>query len=428
MVDVLTMPPRRKRILLTTFGSLGDLYPYLAMARALQSLGLEPAIGTSAFYRERVEAHGLEFHPLRPDTPDPEALPQLMGSLMDARHGTEFVIRQIVLPALRESYVDTLAAAADIDLLVSHLLTFATPLVAAQRGIPWVSTALQPLTLFSTHEPAVPPQAPWLAELPFLGQGFWRLTRSTFARVSSAWFTPLNELRAELGLPAQATSPIFDSFSPWLTLALFSPLFARPQPDWPAPTLATGFPFLQPPGGALAPALDEFLRQGPPPLVFTLGSSAVMTPGEFFRESVAAAAALGQRAVFLAGQHASRLQETLPPEMFSTDYAPHSALFPRGSTIVHQGGIGTTGEALRAGKPTLIVPFAHDQFDNAFRARRLGVSRTLFRGRYQAAHVARELIALAHLDVRYRAATIGEQIRQERGAAAAAEAIAAILD
>jgi rhamnosyltransferase subunit B len=151
-----------------------------------------------------------------------------------------------------------------------------------------------------------------------------------------------------------------------------------------------------------------------------------MTPGEFFRESVDAATRLGQRAVFLAGQHAPSLQEGLPLEMLATDYAPHAAIFLRASCIVHQGGIGTTAEGLRAGKPTLIVPFAHDQFDNAFRARRLGVSRTLFRDRYQAGRVARELMTLTDLDVRFRAESIGEQIRQEDGASAAAEAIAAI--
>lgn len=421
------MHARRTRILLTTFGSLGDLYPYLAIAQALQALGIEPVIGTSAFYRERVEDLGIAFRAIRPDAPDPAALPQLMASVMDAQKGTENVIRHLVLPALRDSFEDTQAAAADVDLVVSHLLTFSTPIVAELRGIPWVSTVLQPLTFFSTHEPAVPPQAPWLADLPFLGQGFWRLTRSTFSRIAAPWFAPIHALRADLGLPALTADPLFGSFSPWLTLALFSPIFARPQPDWPSHTTATGFPFMEPPGGLLASALEDFLAQGPPPLIFTLGSSAVMAPGDFFRESVAAASRLEQRAVLLAGQHATQLRDTLPSGMLATDYAPHSALFPRGSSIIHQGGIGTTAEALRAGKPTLIVPFAHDQFDNAFRARRLGVSRTVFRDWYQAKHVARELLALTDLDVRYRAATIGGQIRQERGAIAAAEAIAALL-
>ena len=90
-----------KRILLTTFGSLGDLYPYIAIARELKARGHEPIVGTSAFYRQRVEDFGLGFHPIRPDLPDPEAMPELMDSLMDARRGTEYVIRRLVLPALR---------------------------------------------------------------------------------------------------------------------------------------------------------------------------------------------------------------------------------------------------------------------------------------------------------------------------------------
>lgn len=423
----MTMSSRRPRVLLTTFGSLGDLYPYLSIAKTLQALGLEPVIGTSAFYRERIADLGLEFRAIRPDIPDAESLPQLMDSLMDANRGTENVIRRVILPALRESHADTFAAAADADLLVSHLLSFATPIVAEQRAIPWVSTVLQPLTFFSVHESVAPPQAPWLADLPFLGQKFWRASRSLFSRMATPWFEPIRALRADLHLPEQTSDPLFGSYSPLLTLALFSPIFARPQPDWPANTVATGFPFMQPSGGPLAPELEEFLKQGPPPLIFTLGSSAVMTPGEFFRESIAATVRLGQRAVFLAGPRSLELRAGLPPGMFATDYAPHSALFPRGSIIVHQGGIGTTAEALRAGRPTLIVPFAHDQFDNAFRARKLGVSRTLFRDRYLADRVARELGALQDLNVRYRAATIGEQIRQEQGTVNAARAISTVV-
>lgn len=417
-------PGAPARILLTTFGSLGDLYPYLAIAIGLSARGHAPVIATSERYRQIVEARGIAFAPIRPDLPEPAEMPELMRAMMDPRRGTEAVIRRAVLPFLHDSYEDLFAAASDADLLVSHLLTFITPLVAEARGIPWVSTALQPIALFSVHDPPVLGQAPLLSRLPFLGPWFWKPALRLYFRRSATWFRPLAELRREIGLPPSSADPLLGSFSPWLTLALFSPLLAQPQPDWPEPTVVTGFPFLDPPGGPLSPALADFLGAGLPPIVFTLGSSAVMTPGRFYEESARAAARLGQRAVLLAGAGAAALAGSLPEGVVAVDYAPHAALFPRASVVVHQGGIGTTAEAMRAGKPMLIVPFAHDQFDNARRIERLGMGRTVLRQRYTAGRVARSLRLLTETtSIRRRAAAVGEEVRREDGVGAACAAL-----
>ena len=116
-----------KRIMLTTFGSLGDLHPYLALARGLQAYGALPVIGTSEFYREMVESRGIAFVPIRPDIPEPDVMQKIAVDLMDARKGTATVVRDMTMPWVRESYTDTLAAAEHADLLIAHLLTFATP-------------------------------------------------------------------------------------------------------------------------------------------------------------------------------------------------------------------------------------------------------------------------------------------------------------
>jgi UDP:flavonoid glycosyltransferase YjiC (YdhE family) len=106
------------------------------------------------------------------------------------------------------------------------------------------------------------------------------------------------------------------------------------------------------------------------------------------------------------------------------DRAPHQLLFPRAAAVVHQGGIGTTGQALRAGHPTLIVPHAHDQPDNAFRVSNLGVSRTVFPGGYKAARVAKVVERLL-LDPQYaeRAKEVASVVSAEGGAEAAADAL-----
>src|SRR5713101_8229458 len=92
--------PSRRRIVLTTFGSLGDLHPYIAVALGLQARGHEAVIATSSFYRQKIEALGLGFRAVRPDHPVPGADPDLMRRMMDRRQGSECVIREFVMPVL----------------------------------------------------------------------------------------------------------------------------------------------------------------------------------------------------------------------------------------------------------------------------------------------------------------------------------------
>jgi UDP:flavonoid glycosyltransferase YjiC (YdhE family) len=176
-------------------------------------------------------------------------------------------------------------------------------------------------------------------------------------------------------------------------------------------------------------SLARFLDDGPAPVVFTLGSSAVMHPGDFYRESLAAAQRLGIRAVLLAGiKERDQFPHSLPASVFTAEYAPYSELLPRAALTVHQGGIGTTAQALRAGKPMIVVPWSHDQPDNAERLRRLGVSRTIARSRYTADVVARQLAhVLSDSAVHERAAELGAKIAAEDGLRQACDAIEATI-
>jgi UDP:flavonoid glycosyltransferase YjiC (YdhE family) len=162
----------------------------------------------------------------------------------------------------------------------------------------------------------------------------------------------------------------------------------------------------------------------PAPIVFTLGSAAVHLAGDFYRESVTAAKLLKRRAVLLVGKDENRPKEPLPEGIVAFNYAPFGELLPRARAMVHQGGIGTTGQGLRAGIPMLVVPFAHDQPDNASRVTRLGVARTISRSNYKAERVAKELkeLLLNPFYVR-RANQIGHRVRCENGAALAVNLI-----
>jgi UDP:flavonoid glycosyltransferase YjiC (YdhE family) len=226
-------------------------------------------------------------------------------------------------------------------------------------------------------------------------------------------------------------NPVFEGqHSPRLVLALYSPRLASRQPDTPAQTLITGFAFYD--GGnerPIAPDLLRFLDDGEPPLLFTLGSSAVWIAGDFYQTSIAAAQALKRRALLLAGEEAGPLRAAgLPPGIAVFDYAPHSAVMPRAAVVVHQGGVGTTGQALRAGRPALVVPFGQDQPDNARRCVELGVAQTLTRRDYVTRRVSETLAELADTpSYAARAAALAGDIRAEQGTTTACDAIEAAL-
>ncbi len=423
-----------KRIVLTTFGSLGDLYPYLAIAQGLQNRGHRPLIATSERYRQKVESVGIEFHPVRPDSlPDMEKDWQFLDAMTSQGRTLEYVVCYMLMPHLRASYVDLMAASEGADLLVTHPLTFAGSLVAEKIGIPWVSCILSPSSLLSACDLQ---GFPWTGNLPLSpheksqiaamqdGIGRHSQWRSRF------WTAPWRQLRAELGLTPCCDSLFGGIHSPHLVLALFSQALAAPQPDWPEQARATGFPFYRSPNSqGLSAELMQFLDGGEPPIVFTLGSLAVLAPGNFYLEAAAALRELGYRAVLLAGKEARKLSpEVLPEGTIAVEYAPHSELFPRSAAIVHHGGVGTTGEALLAGRPMLVVPDGFDRPDNAARVVRLGVGRQVSRDRYSAAVLAAELKQLLLDPVcEERAASIGRLLRAEDGVGAAAEAIEALL-
>jgi UDP:flavonoid glycosyltransferase YjiC (YdhE family) len=411
-----------KRIVINCWGSHGDFFPYVGLALALKARGHKPVVATAGIYRPEVELAGVEYAHVGPDL-DPNDK-TLYDRVMDQTRGAEVIVRELLMPKLEETHAQLAAVAHGADLIVGHPLTVSVPLVAERANVPWVSTVLAPMLFFSTTDLPVMPQAPLLSHAGKLGPWAARRVVSLAQRMTKAWFEPVDLLRAQLGLPA-AGHPMFEGmFSPRLTLAIFSRVLAEPQPDWPPHVRTTGFVFYNGPDQTLAPELEEFLASGPAPVVFTLGTSAVGAAGRFYHESAAAAERLGVRAVLLTGAfEQNRPDGELSRDVLLVHRAPHQLLFPRASGIVLHGGVGTTGQALRSGRPMLVVPHGHDQFDNAYRVTKLGVARTLHPKRYRAARVARELAGLLGSECGARAETVAGIVRAEGGAAAAAEAL-----
>ena len=344
----------------------------------------------------------------------------------------DFLIRRLILHYLSDSAraLDKIAKGASAIACTQFALS--APIIAEARNIPLIPVILQPMLMMSPHDP------PQTAD-------FWTLLKPPVTPAKLAWNRyflfivglelkrryagRINRERRAYGLKPQTTSPIFPGppADARLVLGLYSEAFAPRPPDSPPNVALAGFPSFDSDSGApetLDPELEAFLSDGDPPLVFTLGSFAVHAAGDFYRESVAAARALGRRALLLTGP--GQMQSA--PDALVRAYAPHSLVFPRAAAIIHHGGIGTTGTALRSGKPQLVVPHMGDQADHGARITRLGLGGMIPSKRYNAARAGEVLgKLLADAATAQRARDFATRILAENGAEKGADAIALAL-
>lgn len=415
-------------MILSNIGTYGDINPLIAIALELKRRGHWPVLAVPGMFEGKIRPLGIGFHAVRPEI-DPRNT-AMIEMIYDVRKGTERGLRDFLFPSLRKTYDDLLDAVTQperADLLLLGELNYAGPMVAEITGIPWASYVLAPLSFFSAFDPPVLPMYPRLAEadktIPGMGRAIKRLARF----VSRNWSQPIYDLRKKLGLERDG-NPLFDAkHSPNLVLALFSRLLGKKQKDWPANTKITGFCFYDSDAGnaAIPKHLEEFLAGGEAPVVFTLGSAAVMAAGDFYQISAEAAMKLGIRAVLLIGaDERNRPRVALPETICVAEYAPYSVLFPRVRLVVHQGGVGTTAQCLRAGKPMLIMPYSHDQPDNGRRMRRLGVARVIRRDDYTPVKAARKLQSMLNEPkFAQRATEMARAVKQEDGVQQACDAL-----
>ncbi|MFK2902392.1 glycosyltransferase family 1 protein [Dyella ginsengisoli] len=419
-------------IVIATVGSLGDLFPFLAVGRVLARRGHRVTVATHEVHSGAVEQAGMHFADAS-GMPEPDDRAAFTAKAFHPWRGPAFVVRDFAAADVRASYQKLAPVCAGADLLITSTLAFAGQILGetgeAAGRLRWLSAVLAPASFLSAYDMPVTGIGmvdALVRHSPTRGRVLQWLAR----RVTHGWTAPVRAFRRELGLPAQ--SPLGDPFhrgqhAPRGVLALFPALFGAPQPDWPQNVHLCGFArYAQPVN--LPPALAEFLDAGAPPLVFSLGSTAVHANAAFLRESLQAARSLGRRAVLCTGSAAMRatLPGELPASVHCVDYAPHAQLFPRASVVVHHGGIGTSAEALCAGVPMLVVPHGFDQPDNAARLARLGVAQSLPATRYRADRAAGLLTQLHDPACRARARALAASLAGD-GAVAAADRVEAAL-
>ena len=373
-------------VLLLPIGSSGDVNPFVGLGAALKKRGHRVTVATNPYFEALIRRESLEFEPLGKR----EEFTSLLNhpDLWHPRRCFEFVARQVASRSIRPVYkVVEKHNLPGKTVVVAPCLGLGARVAQDKLGVPLVSAHLQPAVFQSETDPfTLPVLDAWARR----SRGFLRLLyRLGNWRLDRVILPELNALRKELGLaPLRHIIPWWHS--PQRIIGFFPDWFGAPQPDWPPQARVVGFPLYD--GfeeGAHASEVENFLRHGPPPVVFAPGSANAQA-GVFLRESVRACEELGERGILL-----TRFPEqvpALPPSVRAFRYVPLSRLLPRSKAVVHHGGIGTTAQALAAGVPQLISPLAHDQPDNARRAQGLGVARIISPRRYKA-HAAASLLA-----------------------------------
>lgn len=419
------------RILITTIGSGGDVHPFVAVALELAKRGHEVEMLVNPHYRERIEAAGLRVRPLgtAQDLLDVLHHPHLAKPWLSPL----LIIRELIGRTVGPTLEGVEASLREFrpDVIVRHHISLGTRWAAERAGVPCVACVLAPIFWFNPRDGAV--QSRWQLERPPMWLARLRLTLGRLA-MRVLFDRPLNRLRRERGLAPECDQFRREVEDAHAVLGLWSPGVRPPMEGDPPRSVVCGFcEFDRSPGQEarleeLRSFLDSCEAGDRAPVVFTLGTSVVHHHGDFYDHAAAAMERLGRPAVLLTGTD-DYAPKGLPANVRAFPYAPYTMLFPRAAAIVHHGGAGTTAAALRSGRPTVIVPFANDEFDNARRAKLLGCSRTLHAGDVSGASLEAALrLVLEDRAMAGRAAAIGGVMRAEHGPARAADEIERVIE
>lgn len=405
------------RITIFAAGSRGDIQPCIVLGSALQRAGFKVLLAAPENFTGFVKAHGLGFHPLRGD------VQQIMASetgrgFMEKGSANPLqsirAMRTMLGPVAVQMAEDALEACQDAEALIS-LAVFATfaKTIAEVKQIPLIH--VEPTPVLPTR--AFP--APGWPVQRNLGGLHNRLSGHAMLRVLWQWYSPfVNRFRHRFGLPPYTAASFYQILTSTPLLGAYSDQVIPCPPDWPENVHITGYLFPRPLSGWKPDGeLEAFLDSGDPPVYVGFGSMSGSHPEELAALVLEALAKSGQRGVLLTGWGGMRAL-SVPDNVLVIDSAPHGWLFPRMAAVVHHGGAGTTAEGLRAGVPSVILPFAVDQAFWGKRVKALGVGpdpipfKKLTADRFAQAI----LEAVSQSEIRRRAARLGDAIRAQDGA------------
>ncbi len=407
------------KITIATLGTRGDVQPCIAVGLGLQASGHEVKIAVPVDYKDLVLEKGLGFFPIR------NSFRQIFerepgGSRLKEELSPIRMLcqrRSVVEPVVDQIFSDLWSSCQGADVVLYSILALPAYYFAKDLDLPAFPICMQPLSrtrafpsvLFSPNSlnmEFINKASYILAE-----QSLWGFIRPYFVR----W-------RKKLGLSSVPfwghfkqfngeNNPIFNGYSPLVV----------PKPsDWGNRMYVTGYWFLDDSSGDWRPPpeLLDFLESGPPPVCFGFGSMNDNRVENRIRLSIEALKKTKTRGIFLTGKSDLNREElSLNDDIFVSSEIPHSWLFPRVSAIIHHGGAGTTAAAIRAGIPSIIIPFFFDQLFWGRQLRDLGVGpKPIDRKRLSVETLSLALQeTLSNYGFQGRLQTLSSQVKAENG-------------
>jgi len=421
------------KIAILTMGSRGDIEPFVALGKGLKNAGHEVRVATHGNFRSMVEDRGLEYRPVEgnPQVILEEELGKRWIETGERMSPYTFMKRMMdaATPLIRQAMDDYLEACRGTDLILTSVLSGVASLCISEKlGIRTVGAYLQ-----HVHPTSIYPSAT-AAPKPRLGKIYNRLTYVLSAFFYWQLLRPhVNKWRREvLGLPPYSFGgPLNEKESnKHQFLCGVSPAVLPKAPEWGDNIHITGYWFLDKTDGWIPPDdLMEFLDKGKPPVFVGFSSMTNREPEKITRLIIDALHKSGQRGIIATGW--GGLSEIdLPSEIFIIKSAPFDWLFPRMAAVVHHGGAGTTATGIRAGVPSIVVPFFADQFFWGWRVSELGVGpKSIPRKKLTSDRLAAAITkAVRDTSIRERAARFGEILRAEDGVRNAVNVVNEIFD
>lgn len=358
-------------VLILALGSAGDVNPFLLIGSALKAAGHDVELITNPYFERKVLDAGLGFIALG----TVEKYEEILGNadIWKVEKGLS-AIWNSTMDALPETYQLILQHARPGTLLIASTLGVAARLAQETHGFNLVSVHLSPSIILSGYGMPRSVTSPLPASFPPAIKCAWmRFVESSF--IDPICKPALNAYRLKLSL-----SPVERVFSQWLhspelVLCTFPDWFAPVQKDWPRNAINTPFPlFKEEHDTPLSEQILDFLSSGEPPLVLTAGTAMAFAK-PIFETGLEAAEKLGMRAIVVSQLEHSGIESKA--NRLVVPYANFESLFMKAAMVCHHGGIGTTAMALHCGVPQIIVPHAHDQFDNGARIELMGAGKML---------------------------------------------------
>ena len=411
------------KILIHTLGSSGDFNPFMALALELRRRGHQIQFALSPQFTEKARALGFAAE-VAGDDPDWNSDMMRRMLIMHRTDPIQTLFKEVLIPAIVPATKSLEPLAREADLFLSHTIQLAAPAVAQRTGTPWISASAATLTYETGAYP--PPGVAWKGCPPWLSRLGWQIGYRLFQELDTL---AAAEYRT-LGVAPRPNVISGGTYSRLLTLGLWSPSFFPRPADWPRWFQVGGYARWDGSPGVAVDTPPQPLpqRERGKTILFTLGSSVVNHPGEFWRTALAALAQTRWNAVLLGAPEGFPVPAALRGRVQIIPYAPYADLFPLMDAIVHQGGVGTTQAACYYGIPSIIVPRGFDQFENAAHIQREGWGLRLMPESFTAHGLRLRLERLLQdSKIKARVQTLGVQMQAEPGVVRSADLVEAAL-